>query len=171
NVRGYALALTTARYYTPSGRLIQRDYSSTALEDYVAPKDRKSCEEGQGEPKLTDAGRKVFGGDGITPDYCVDPETPSKFVQYLISHQAFLSFSSHFVAAATSGGAQEIAGTGSRSGIVSAKVRVIEPDFKIDDKMMADFKALLGTMKLHFTDADLEKNHDEIARQMTEDVL
>src|SRR4029077_4489398 len=57
NVRGYALALTTARYYTPSRRLIQRDYSSTALEDYVAPKDRKSCEEGQGEPKLTDAGR------------------------------------------------------------------------------------------------------------------
>ena len=37
----------------------------------------------------------------------------------------------------------EIAGTGSRSGIVSAKVRVIEPDFKVDDKMMADFKALL----------------------------
>jgi len=39
NVRGYALALTTARYYTPSGRSIQRDYGSTALEDYVAPKD------------------------------------------------------------------------------------------------------------------------------------
>ena len=37
NVRGYALALTTARYYTPSGRSIQRDYGSTALEDYYVP--------------------------------------------------------------------------------------------------------------------------------------
>ena len=72
NVRGYALALTTARYYTPSGRSIQRDYGSTALEDYFAPRDRKPCEQGVGEAKLTDAGRKVYGGDGITPDYCVE---------------------------------------------------------------------------------------------------
>jgi carboxyl-terminal processing protease len=77
NVRGYALALTTARYYTPSGRSIQRDYASTALEEYYAPRDRKACDEGSGEAKLTDAGRKVYGGDGITPDYCVEPETPS----------------------------------------------------------------------------------------------
>ena len=46
NVRGYALALTTARYYTPSGRSIQRDYGSTALEDYYAPQDRKPCDAG-----------------------------------------------------------------------------------------------------------------------------
>src|SRR5687767_3625876 len=88
NLRGYALALTTARYYTPSGRSIQRDYGSTALEDYVAPRDRKACDEGRGEAKLTDAGRKVYGGDGITPDYCVEPEQPSKFVSHLISRGA-----------------------------------------------------------------------------------
>ena len=46
NVRGYALALTTARYYTPSGRSIQRDYGSTALEDYVAPKERARLRRG-----------------------------------------------------------------------------------------------------------------------------
>src|SRR6266481_5270583 len=78
NVRGYALALTTARYYTPSGRSIQRDYASTALEEYYAPKDRKPCEQGTSDMKLTDVGRKVYGGDGITPDYCVDPEAPGK---------------------------------------------------------------------------------------------
>ncbi len=83
NVRGYALALTTARYYTPSGRSIQRDYASTALEEYYAPRDRKPCDQGSTEMKLTDSGRKVYGGDGITPDYCVEPETPTKFVSYL----------------------------------------------------------------------------------------
>ncbi|HEY6548138.1 MAG TPA: S41 family peptidase, partial [Vicinamibacteria bacterium] len=63
NVRGYAVALTTARYYTPSGRSIQRDYGSTALDEYYQPRDRKACDEGAGEAKLTDAGRKVYGGD------------------------------------------------------------------------------------------------------------
>jgi carboxyl-terminal processing protease len=171
NIRGYALALTTARYYTPSGRLIQRDYSSTALEDYVSPKDRKSCEDGQGEPKLTDAGRKVYGGDGITPDYCVDPETPSKIVSYLISHQAFVNYSSHFAAAGATGNAREIAGTGSRSGVVSTKVKVIEPDFKVDDKMLADFRASLVEQKLHFTDEDLAAHKEEVARQINEELL
>jgi carboxyl-terminal processing protease len=171
NILGYALALTTARYYTPSGRLIQRDYSSTALEDYVSPRDRKSCEDGQGEPKLTDAGRKVYGGDGITPDYCVDPETPSKFVSYLISHQAFLNYSAHFAAAGTIGNAREIAGAGSRSGVVSAKVKVLEPDFKVDEKMLADFRAFLVEQKLHMTDEELAAHQDEIARQINEEVL
>jgi carboxyl-terminal processing protease len=171
NIRGYALALTTARYYTPSGRLIQRDYSSTSLEDYVSPRDRKSCEDGQGEAKLTDAGRKVFGGDGITPDYCVDPETASKFVSYLISHQAFLNYSLRFAAAGATGNAREIAGAGSRSGVVSAKVKVIDADFKVDEKMLADFRAFLTEQKLRFTDDDLTAHKDEIARQVNEEVL
>ena len=104
NHRGYALALTTARYYTPSGRLIQRDYGSTALEDYVAPRDRKPCEERPSEDtKFTDAGRKVFGGDGITPDYCVSPETPSKFVAYLLGRRAFFEFGRGYAAAENTG--------------------------------------------------------------------
>ena len=96
NVRGYALALTTARYYTPSGRSIQRDYAKTALEEYYAPRDRKPCEAGSSDPKLTDAGRKVYGGDGITPDYCVPQETPNKFVSYLLARQAFTGFARGF---------------------------------------------------------------------------
>ena len=74
--RGYALALTTARYYTPSGRSIQRDYGSTAFEDYVAPKDRKTCDEARGgEAKLTDAGRKVFGeGEARRRSLVWDPQ-------------------------------------------------------------------------------------------------
>ncbi len=171
NVRGYALALTTARYYTPSGRLIQRDYSATALEDYVAPRDRKPCLEGQGEAKLTDAGRKVYGGDGITPDYCVDPETPSKFVSYLITRAAFVNFSRQFAAAGNTGSAREIAGTGSVRGTASAKVRVLEPDFKVDDAMIAEFRSFLTAQKLRFTDGELAQYREEISRRITEEVL
>jgi carboxyl-terminal processing protease len=166
--RGYALALTTARYYTPSGRSIQRDYSSTALEDYAAPRDRKPCEEAGGEAKLTDAGRRVFGGDGITPDYCVEPETPSKFVLYLIGRQAFQNFTRHYEA---SSGTAQIAGTGTRSQVVSSSVTVIGHDFQVDDKVLADFKSFLAAEKLRFTDADFASNRDEISHHVLEEVV
>jgi carboxyl-terminal processing protease len=170
NVRGYALALTTARYYTPSGRSIQRDYGSTALEDYVAPRDRKGCEEGGGEVKLTDAGRKVFGGDGITPDYCVETPTPEKFVASLISRQAFLGFSRRYEAAENAG-ASSIAGTGSRSEITSAAIKRIRRDFHVDDAVLEDFKSYLTTQKIPYTEEELTANRETVGRLITDVVL
>jgi carboxyl-terminal processing protease len=170
NVRGYALALTTARYYTPSGRSIQRDYGSTALEEYYSPRDRKPCDQGTGEAKLTDAGRKVYGGDGITPDYCVEPEAPSKFVSGLITRQAILNFSRSYEAAEGTGGTQ-IAGTGSRSQAQSSKVKLIGRDFKVDERVLADFRAFLDAQKLRYTDEDLAANKEALSRLILEEVL
>jgi len=157
NVRGYALALTTARYYTPSGRSIQRDYAGAPLDEYYAPKDRKACDQGGGEAKLTDSGRKVYGGDGITPDYCIEADTPAKFVGYLIARQAFTGFARRFEAERGQGQA-DIAGTGTRSGRVSAKVRIVSKDFRADDAVLAEFKSYIETRKLRYTPADLEEN-------------
>jgi len=60
-----ALLLTIAHYYTPSGRLIQRDYQNRSFYEYVT---RRGAPSAQTEVKATDSGRKVFGGGGITPD-------------------------------------------------------------------------------------------------------
>ena len=170
NVRGYALALTTARYYTPSGRSIQREYAGTALEEYYAPKDRKPCDQGGGEAKLTDSGRKVFGGDGITPDYCVEPETSAKFVSYLIGRQAFIGFARRFEGE-EGRGQTDIAGTGSRSRSNSAKVRFVTRDFKADDAVLAEFKGYLDTRKLRYTQGDLDENKITIVRLIEDEVL
>src|SRR5689334_6754697 len=63
------LALTTAKYYTPSGRLIQRDYSNVSLYDYYFERDDNNNNNvSNKEVKLTDSGRTVYGGGGITPD-------------------------------------------------------------------------------------------------------
>lgn len=168
NVRGYALALTTARYYTPSGRSIQRDYGQTALEDYVAPRDRRGCPEGVGDAKLTDAGRKVYGGDGITPDYCVEPEAPAKFVSSLISRQAFVNFARNFTDREQP---REIAGTGSRSEVASAKVKAVSRDFLVDDAILAEFRAFLEARRIPFTPEELQQNHEAVSRQILEEVL
>jgi carboxyl-terminal processing protease len=170
NVRGYALSLTTARYYTPSGRSIQRDYGSTALEDYYSPRDRKACDQGSGDAKLTDAGRKVYGGDGITPDYCVEPETPTKFVATLIGRQAILNFAKKFEASEGAGGAQ-IAGTGSRSKGMAEGLRFIGRDFKVDDMVWSDFRTFLDGRKIAYTDADLQANRESLSRLILEEVV
>lgn len=171
NVRGYALSLTTARYYTPSGRSIQRDYGSTALEDYYAgPKDRPTCAQGPGEAKLTDAGRRVLGGDGIAPDYCVEPEKPGKFVSYLIGRQAFLGFSRTYGAAETSA-RTDVAGAGSRPDVSSAKVKLITRDFEVTDQVLEDFKSFLTERQLRFTPEDLQENREALVRLITEETL
>jgi carboxyl-terminal processing protease len=63
---GAGLALTTAHFYTPSGRLIQRDYSHESYFDYRFHKD--GVTRNPNDVKMTDSGRTVYGGGGITPD-------------------------------------------------------------------------------------------------------
>ena len=74
------LALTTAKYYTPSGRLIQRNYNGVSLYDYYYNRnaDDNSIngdkpDDANREVKLTDSGRTVYGGGGITPDVKIVP--------------------------------------------------------------------------------------------------
>jgi carboxyl-terminal processing protease len=67
---GTGLVLTTAKYYTPTGRSIQRDYSKISFYDYYL--NRTEAEQAtltqRGDGLRTDLGRTVYGGGGITPD-------------------------------------------------------------------------------------------------------
>jgi carboxyl-terminal processing protease len=67
---GAGLTLTTAKYFTPSGRLIQRDYSETSFYDYYKHNQLKPKNE-ENSSKKTITGRTVYGGDGIKPDEIV----------------------------------------------------------------------------------------------------
>jgi len=92
---GTGLALTTAKYYTPSGRLIQRDYSSYF--DYYTHADAGSPEitgkKADGDKVYkTDLGRKVYGGGGITPDVVVEDDKLSASEQFLLARNAFANF-------------------------------------------------------------------------------
>jgi carboxyl-terminal processing protease len=71
---GAGLTLTSAKYYTPSGRLIQRDYSDTSFYDYYTHGGSKRLDQKEsdlkpvGPERKTDLGRPVYGGGGIAPD-------------------------------------------------------------------------------------------------------
>ena len=86
-----ALALTTAHYYTPSGRLIQRDYSNISFLDYYYNTNRD--QKNMADVKMTDSGRTVYGGGGITPDEKYVPPKFNKFQIEVLRQYGFFKFS------------------------------------------------------------------------------
>jgi carboxyl-terminal processing protease len=90
SVRDTGLALTTARYYTPSGRSIQRDYESFI--DYITHRNDVPAGGQVAEVYETNAGRTVLGGGGITPDVDVTGRSFSDPVGRLYRAAAFFRF-------------------------------------------------------------------------------
>ena len=134
------LALTTAKYYTPSGRLIQRDYNGVSLYDYYY-NDRENGDAAVGnhEVKMTDSGRTVYGGGGITPDVKIPNPKTNKFEDTLLEKYAFFNFAKHYVINHT-----------------------VNKQFEVDEAVMQEFRKFLDEQKIAFTEADLAQNSDWI---------
>jgi len=134
------LALTTAKYYTPSGRLIQRDYSNISLYDYYY-NDRENADAPtvNHEVKMTDSGRTVYGGGGISPDVRIASIKSNKFEDTLLEKYAFFNFAKHYV--------------------INHKV---SKQFEVDDAVIQEFRKFLDEQKIAFTEADLAENSDWI---------
>lgn len=91
------LALTTAHYYTPSGRLIQRDYSSISFVEYYYHKNLES--KNTADVKMTDSGRTVYGGGGISPDEKFTAPKLEKAQIEFLRKALFFNFAPKFFAA------------------------------------------------------------------------
>jgi len=134
------LALTTAKYYTPSGRLIQRNYDGVSLYDYYYnDRDNGDAAIGNHEVKMTDSGRTVYGGGGITPDVKIPNEKTNAFEDKLLEKYAFFNFAEHYV--------------------INHQVT---KQFEVDDAVMQEFRKFLDEQKIPFTEADLSQNLDWI---------
>ena len=90
------LALTTQHYFTPSGRLIQRDYSNISFLDYYYGK--RGEQKDPMDVKQTDLGRVVYGGGGITPDEKYQTPKLDKFELDIYRKNGLFDFTSHFFA-------------------------------------------------------------------------
>jgi carboxyl-terminal processing protease len=139
------LALTTYHYFTPSGRLIQRDYGGVSFYDYFFVRDgAKKADKSNLEVKLTDSGRTVYGGGGITPDEKIDVPDYNHFQISLLQHYVFVisgagTFSRHYLASHT-----------------------VSHDFAVDDTVLQQFKDFLKANQVDFSDADIASNLDWI---------
>jgi carboxyl-terminal processing protease len=157
---GAGLALTTGRYYTPSGRLIQRpwdgsfdEYLTYTLRDQTAERQHSSA-----ELKLTDAGRKVYGGGGIEPDKFIlgpiEGFNPTRFGRMLFARQEFAKFSDQYTAEGDT-----------RLSLANKNKKAISRGFVVDDQMLKDFRASVQAQKVKI-DEDAFAKDDAFIRAM-----
>lgn len=139
---GAGLALTTARYYTPSGRLIQRPWDGT-FDEYLTYtlKDQKERAKSADQLKYTTSGRKVYSGGGIEPDLRFDGPVegfnPTRFGRTLYGRALFQSYAEQFSADGDT-----------RMGHSGPSRRLVKKHFTVDDGMVADFKTFVVSRNL-----------------------
>ena len=129
------LALTTARYFTPSGRMIQRPWDET-FDEYVTYSLREQTppDHDISERQLTAGGREVFGGGGIEPDHFmvgpIEGFDPTTFGRLLAARQEFATFAEQFSAE----GDTRIEDQG------NVRLR-LSSGFAIDEAMLQEFRS------------------------------
>jgi carboxyl-terminal processing protease len=154
---GAGLALTTAHYYTPSDRLIQRPWDASFDEylSYGAKEQDASKPHDPSDLRKTEAGRPVYSGGGIEPDRHVagpvEGFSPTRFGRMLFARQAFANYALKFTAEGDTRIAQAATGR-----------QTAKPDFIVDDKMVADFREYLKTERFKIEEDALAKDAEFI---------
>jgi len=163
-----AFRLTIARYYTPSGRLIQRPYGKD-ISDYTKAPFVRNEQEGENvehreeqdstRPVFkTAAGRTVYGGGGITPDYIVKAEIADTLYREFLAKGVFREFALEYI---------------DKEGVRLRQqfdLKKFKADFQVDQQLLADFKAL-GTKKgITMREAQFAKEKDVIATRVRAEI-
>lgn len=163
---GSGLTLTTAKYYTPSGRLIQRDYSGLSFYEYYSNHFKQDAKQPVGEKHRTDSGRDVYSGGGIKPDVEVKLSefTPAKAKLF----NATFAFARELTAGLIPGQAQfKVTRT-------SFNHKLGADEFVVTDKVVAAFQTFLSSKErenLKVTETQFNENLDYIKRRIREEVV
>jgi carboxyl-terminal processing protease len=160
-----AVALTVAKYMTPSGRSIQRDY--TNLDEYLMS---KRAPEDTREVRYTEHGRKVLGQGGITPDYAVNSLLKPVTGRLRLSG-AFFSYARKLVLHQTDLGRklvfpQEPKETGPAA---AGKIQ-IGTAFVVNADVVADFRKYLKTRQTEVDETAFQEAEPEIRRELEREI-
>ena len=161
---GSGLWLVTGHFYTPSGRLIQREYNNRSFYDYYLKRGDKEAVQ-RTEEKRTDTGRTVYGGGGIQPDVLV------KFPSHEIELQRtwiepVFQFTRTLVAGKIAGNTEF-----KIDGACDHKHRLAARDYPVSDKVLAAFKSFLRDHKeLKADESRVDKDADWLKRRIRYEV-
>jgi carboxyl-terminal processing protease len=142
-IENTGLALTTAHFYTPSGRLIQRDYSNKSFFDYYYHKDDNA--RNMQDVKMTDSGRTVYGGGGITPDERYTAPKPDRMQTEFSRKDAFFNFTRTYF------------------GSHDAK---LPQGWDVSNEILNELHDYLLKKQYEFTEAEWAQDHDWIKRSL-----
>lgn len=141
------LALTTARYYTPSGRLIQRRYDGVSMLEYYSNPCSQGYRPQREGVRLTAKGRQVFAGGGIAPDIELQEQRMSDF-QWMLRRSAIRTFAQDY----------------------SREHPDLPHGWDVSEDVVAAFRAFLEREKIEFEEADFEANLDYMRRFIKREV-
>jgi len=161
-----AVALTTAKYYTPSGRSIQRDYSE--VDDYLFNRDVP--EEVDREIRYTVGGRKVLGQGGITPDYKVEFSFKRLAYETLRRGEVF-AYAKKFIEKKRPVSGRYIIPKNQAGEFDEPTYHLIRRDFSVDSEIVKDFKAYLKSEDFPFTEEEFEEAEDQLAREIEKEIF
>jgi carboxyl-terminal processing protease len=161
-----AFRLTIARYYTPSGRCIQRSYAKGIKEYEEEAFDRKEVEgqnithhEEQDTTKpvfRTADGREIFGNGGITPDYIVNPIEPTQLTDVLSRRNLFYEFITEYL----DGEGASIRKT------YHGDFSTFNKNFEITDSVLSEFVAFIKKKGVDFKQDEFDKDKDLIQTRL-----
>jgi carboxyl-terminal processing protease len=140
------LALTWAHFYTPSGRLIQRDYSGKSFYEYYFHRDENA--RNPVDVKMTEGGRTVYGGGGITPDEKYETPKLDRFQVELLRNGLFDFTRSYFGSHPAS----------------------LAKGWMPDEPLLAELKSYLKSHGTVFTEAAFARHHDWIKRYLAKEM-
>lgn len=154
---GSELRLTISRYYTPSGRSIQKTYKSGSLDEYYMEA-YKRFENGEVYSSdsikfndsliyKTDKGRVVYGGGGITPDYFVPLDTTqnTRYLNRLFNTNSLQEYTVKY--------AQE-----NRDQLAEMGFETFRGSFDVTDKMLDELVAVATDNGLKFNEKEFNRS-------------
>ncbi|MBN2355637.1 S41 family peptidase [candidate division KSB1 bacterium] len=144
---GSAIRLTVARYYTPSGRLIQRPYDNGLMDYYAeAYSDEEPADSKEDSSRIeykTLNGRIVYGGGGITPDSTLKPERVTRFTNELVGKRILFELASKYVADHPRRW---------------SNFKEFRNRFAVDDELIDELKALVKKNDMEFSEEAYQKD-------------
>ncbi|MDI6845630.1 MAG: S41 family peptidase [Candidatus Saccharicenans sp.] len=160
-----AVAVTTAKYLTPSGREIQRDYSH--LEDYMLA---KRAPEEKREVRYTAKGRKVLGQGGITPDYEVKTSYKPLTVEFLI-RGAFFSYGRKFSQHQTPLSRNYVFPQELKNGEKPAGRKIFDEKFEVGPEVIKDFLEFIKTTGVKYDLSKFSEAEEEIRNELKRELF
>ena len=168
---GYALGLTSAEYFTPSGRRLQRDYESGDFLEYFQGRGEHDSNDEAGTIVLTELGREIRGGGGVAPDIEVPaPELPEVLVE-VEQHGAFFRFATRFVPA---DGRGAVDGAGTRPDELEARgdlIRAVDQSFRVDEATVEEFFVFLSAERIPHDREGLDEYRDAVALRIEGEIF
>ncbi len=143
-----ALRITTARWYTPSGRSIDKPFNENGEDGAQVDEDTTEAE----KKVFTTRGplrRKVYGEGGITPDMVVEPPALTKLETAILTGQHNFDFVVQY----------------------TARHENIERDFEVNDELVKDFTVYLMEKEVEFTEEDLDSARTWIKKRLKQDIV